>query len=813
MSFVLKAHADRTQDFTITLLQNDKSILVLAAADVIRVKIGKAGDTPELDLDSVDPTASGSSVVIDTLDPASTTLRLAQGDIADLKGTYDIEINVVDDSETLPADAIKTVGVGVLHIIVSQGGVKMSDLDYHIVVFNAHVVDFDTHVAAYNAHITEYNAHVAAYDAHVVAYDAHIAAYNTHIIAYDAHVAAYTSHVTDFNTHVTTYDAHVVDYDAHIAAQVARNSVVRYANEFDGADIGAKVNAAIADLPDGGGTVVIPGGSYTFSTPMLTGSLDYVSISGQGPVAVKNSSGHADVPTDLTYTGAPGTAAIQLGDSVTKTHGMELSSFRLTVPDGTTAIKIAASATGKMSNLFLFGTHTGIVRNRLATGGSSTTLEDTDVNFAGFVSSDVTVGSHVVILKGAGRGQVRKITNVEETELTVSPDWDTAPASKSEYVAGATLGIESELYDNGWDLTHVWFDWFAVGANMVSCHGWNFFGCAWSYNEIGALIYSTGNVSFFGGDPEVCNTAGIWFAGGTALYASGMYCEGGNSRADGCIYHIGTQTSRPRGVLIEGSRQKPSTADIDYLIEIDAVWNATIFGHYFGCHGAAILNNGAKSGAYMVKDLTIFSNHTNGPDLIHGPSLSVGTATSGTATTLVDSEATFVSDGVEIGHKVKIIQGSGSRQKRTITEVTQTTITVARWGGIATSGTSTTLTDDDATFLKDGVEEGDTVTIIAGTGASQEETITKVTETKLTVASWSIATPDDTSEWRVKSLPDATSQYKVGILSYLDPDAYVGVKMLHDQDNDIFMLPDTPTASAGLPAGTQWSNGGSIEMV
>lgn len=123
MSFSIKCHANRTQDFTITLFENDGSTaLVLTATDVVRVKVGRSGDTPDIDIDSIADTANGSRVTIDTLNPASVTLRLAQGDTASLDGIYDIEVLVVDDSETSPADAIKAAEYGVLSVIASQAG-------------------------------------------------------------------------------------------------------------------------------------------------------------------------------------------------------------------------------------------------------------------------------------------------------------------------------------------------------------------------------------------------------------------------------------------------------------------------------------------------------------------------------------------------------------------------------------------------------------------------------------------------------------------------------------------------------------------
>lgn len=41
---------------------------------------------------------------------------------------------------------------------------------------------------------------------------------------------------------------------------------VRYADQFAGADIGAKINAAISDLGSSGGTIIIPRGAYTLTT-------------------------------------------------------------------------------------------------------------------------------------------------------------------------------------------------------------------------------------------------------------------------------------------------------------------------------------------------------------------------------------------------------------------------------------------------------------------------------------------------------------------------------------------------------------------
>jgi hypothetical protein len=121
MSFKVKAYANRTVDFTVTLKTNSGDYLQLQSGDVVRVKVGRVG-TVELDLDSAAASANGSSVTVDQLGDgsathASVTVRLAQGDTNGMRGAYDCEVLVVDDSETSPADAIKAAEIGVIHVL------------------------------------------------------------------------------------------------------------------------------------------------------------------------------------------------------------------------------------------------------------------------------------------------------------------------------------------------------------------------------------------------------------------------------------------------------------------------------------------------------------------------------------------------------------------------------------------------------------------------------------------------------------------------------------------------------------------------
>ncbi len=113
MAFEVHAYAGRTRDFTVPIFEADGTTsIALVSGDVVRCKVGRGTATPDLDIDSVAALAGGSFVTIDVLDPASVTVRLAQADTLSLSGIYDVEVSVVDDSETAPADAIKAAEKG-----------------------------------------------------------------------------------------------------------------------------------------------------------------------------------------------------------------------------------------------------------------------------------------------------------------------------------------------------------------------------------------------------------------------------------------------------------------------------------------------------------------------------------------------------------------------------------------------------------------------------------------------------------------------------------------------------------------------------
>lgn len=112
------------------------------------------------------------------------------------------------------------------------------------------------------------------------------------------------------------------------AVTVRTMEQVRYADQFPGADIGAKVNAAYADCPAAGCTIRVPAGNYAFATPIVIGTV------GKPAWIVGDGAG-----TVLTWTSNSGTA-LQFDPTQTSCcehpHGLYgLRGLQLLGPNGT----------------------------------------------------------------------------------------------------------------------------------------------------------------------------------------------------------------------------------------------------------------------------------------------------------------------------------------------------------------------------------------------------------------------------------------------------------------------------------------------
>ena len=113
---LIKAWRRRDIQFAITIVEADGDNYVWVATDVIRVKVGRKGAAPLLDLSSKAASDNGSTV--SQSNPV--TMQLAAADITLLpRGFYEFEISIVDDSDQ---DRIKHVETHVLHVIETMSG-------------------------------------------------------------------------------------------------------------------------------------------------------------------------------------------------------------------------------------------------------------------------------------------------------------------------------------------------------------------------------------------------------------------------------------------------------------------------------------------------------------------------------------------------------------------------------------------------------------------------------------------------------------------------------------------------------------------
>jgi hypothetical protein len=117
MSIFITAYKSRSSQESISIYANETgaTLFTLDTGDKVRVKVGRLGETPILDVISGTPLAGGTSVTAEN--PASLTLD--QDDLDDLTpGVYDIEVAVYDNSD----GRIKTAEVGIFHLMNMQGG-------------------------------------------------------------------------------------------------------------------------------------------------------------------------------------------------------------------------------------------------------------------------------------------------------------------------------------------------------------------------------------------------------------------------------------------------------------------------------------------------------------------------------------------------------------------------------------------------------------------------------------------------------------------------------------------------------------------
>ncbi len=120
MSFLIDTHVNRSRGYSGTAYEYDGTTeIVLAAQDVLHVKIGAAGGNSSIEFSSAD-TSSGGSTASFTPGSGDYTFKLHQVDTVLLgAGIFDVEIEVWDDS----VQEFKMIEQGCIHIAPTQGGI------------------------------------------------------------------------------------------------------------------------------------------------------------------------------------------------------------------------------------------------------------------------------------------------------------------------------------------------------------------------------------------------------------------------------------------------------------------------------------------------------------------------------------------------------------------------------------------------------------------------------------------------------------------------------------------------------------------
>jgi hypothetical protein len=91
----------------ITIKDSALAVISPGTNDVVRIKIGRIGQTPLLDLDSAVASAGGSTIAKNTPSAGINRVQISQVDMSTLKpGVYSFEVALVDNAD---AQAIKTV--------------------------------------------------------------------------------------------------------------------------------------------------------------------------------------------------------------------------------------------------------------------------------------------------------------------------------------------------------------------------------------------------------------------------------------------------------------------------------------------------------------------------------------------------------------------------------------------------------------------------------------------------------------------------------------------------------------------------------
>jgi hypothetical protein len=306
------------------------------------------------------------------------------------------------------------------------------------------------------------------------------------------------------------------------------------ANDFTGADMGAKINAAITALGTTGGMVLVPRGTYSFSTPIVADDTRCITIMGVG-----GQTAGAAAATRLIYTATSGTPV-----SARTTTSFRLRDIQIVVnhPSYTgTVVDTSHSSTGFDSSWVVIEGCSFFASN----GASPDIIIDLNQTINSTIRNNTFHGSKIGIRGKASSSSYSNVINIEHNNFSSSTG-DISVAmiqnpgeawriSNNTFEMGTALGEPVVIgFVDGVTSKGLLFEANWVGDNTASasqslitlcdgsqCHG-NFLASAGTGTAtIIAIPDSTEGVSITGNHFQ---NAAVVFAVGTGV--TGLHIEG-----------------------------------------------------------------------------------------------------------------------------------------------------------------------------------------------------------------------------------------------------------------------------------------------
>ncbi|MHC4088881.1 MAG: hypothetical protein ACYSVY_01125, partial [Planctomycetota bacterium] len=297
--------------------------------------------------------------------------------------------------------------------------------------------------------------------------------------------------------------------------------------------------------------------------------------------------------------------------------------------------------------------HEGAVGS--ATG---TNLTDPDARFPVDTQSDpesgLLTGKYVRIVSGVGAGQVREITDNTGTELTIGAAWTVDPDSTSTYEVFEPSGITVLTLNAPFDIDTQEGETFdQITKYAITAESLNFF--ADERDQVDYMrVFSTDSVA---DEQGVLTENRIYGLGmGPDALIGGRLIDGGITfeELETLILDLGVGDDTPR---VEGTHGR------------------------FDYNTVTMVNTGPGDDTVHV---------SLQEEILVAPTTVTLTASGGSATTLEDSDATFIPDDFT-GDYIRIVLGPGIGQVRKIASNTTTEITVSSaWDPAHPNGVPTT---------------------------------------------------------------------------------------------------------------------------